>query len=280
MDLEYRVVDVFARGPLTGNPLAVFPDAPDLPDDLMQRIAREMNLSEATFVTSSEDARYSVRIFTPSSELPFAGHPTLGTAWVLRDEGSLTGDAVVQQTAAGDTPVAFEGDDVWFERGGDGGEDIGDSGALTVRLGVKPGLPGAAWERQAGSVALQPAIADCGIRQLMVPVDSLDDLTGIRASDVHEPEGTEGAYFFVRTGPQEVTARFFAGGLGVTEDAATGSAAAGLGLYLGKRLGAGRIVISQGEQVGRPSALHIRFESDRARVGGRVVPMARGVLAL
>lgn len=280
MELAYRVVDVFAREPLTGNPLAVFPEAPDLPTDLMQRIAREMNLSETTFVTSSDRGRYASRIFTPTSELPFAGHPTLGTAWVLRDAGSLSGDLVVQETSAGETPVRFESDGVWFDRDGDGGSGAGDIGSLATQLGVEAGMLDVAWDSSAGSVKLRPAIADCGIPQLMVPMESLKGLRNLRASDVREPDGSQGVYFFVRTGPEEVTARFFAGGIGVEEDAATGSAAANLGLYLGQRVGAGRIAISQGDQVGRPSTLHVRFEPGRVQVGGRVVPMAKAILTI
>lgn len=280
MELAYRVVDVFAQGPLTGNPLAVFFKAPDLPTELMQRIAREMNLSETTFVTSSVGGRYASRIFTPTSELPFAGHPTLGTAWVLRDTGSISGDAITQETGAGETQVAFDGDEVRFERGGHGGADATDLQSMATRLGVEPGLLGAKWDSPAGPVELCPAVADCGIAQLMVPLRSLEDLKTIQASNVSEPEGSQGVYFFVRTGPEEMTARFFAGGIGVEEDAATGSAAANLGLYLGHRLGTGRIAISQGEQVGRPSTLYVNFAPDGVQVGGRVVPIATGVLTI
>lgn len=280
VELEYRIVDVFAVRPLTGNALAVFLDAPGLPTELMQRIAREMNLSETTFVTSSGDSRYTSRIFTPGSELPFAGHPTLGTAWVLRDEGAISGAAIVQETAAGETAITFEDDTVWFDRGGDGGADSTDVDSVVSELGVRPDLVGAAWDLPARAVELRPAIADCGIRQLMVPLGSLQALTELRASDIREPGGTQGVYFFVQTSPEAVTARFFATGLGVPEDPATGSAAAGLGLYLGQRVGPGQIAISQGEQIGRPSTLHVRFEPGRVQVGGRVKPVASGILTL
>ena len=280
MELDYRIVDVFARQRLTGNPLAVFPSAPDLSTELMQAIAREMNLSETTFVHSAEGSRYGMRIFTPGAELPFAGHPTLGTAWVLRDMGSINGGAFIQETPAGETAVAFEGDEVWMDRAGDGGIDVPDVERAANELGVDAASVGAVWDGPAGAAELRPAVADCGIRQLMVPLASLGQLRGIRASDISEPQDTQGAYCFVRTGPNEVAARFFAAGLGVTEDAATGSAAAGLGLYLGQRVGSGRIAISQGDQIGRPSTLQVSFEPGRVRVGGRVEPVARGVLTL
>ena len=280
MQLPYRIVDVFAREPLTGNPLAVFPDAPGLPTESMQAIAREMNLSETTFVGAAEGSRYAMRIFTPGVELPFAGHPTLGTAWVLRDRGAITGDAVVQATEAGETKVAFEGDEVWLGREGDGGTDFPDVEGLAAQLGVPAASIGAAWDTSGSSVELRAAVVDSGIRQLMVPVDSLEKLQSLQAADIREPDDAQGAYFFARTGPEEMTARFFAAGMGITEDAATGSAAAGLGLYLGQRVGQGRVTISQGEQIGRPSTLHVRFETGRVRVGGRVEPVAEGVLTL
>src|SRR5687768_3284008 len=114
--LEYYVVDVFAEQVLEGNQLAVFPDGADIDETLMQKIARAMNLSETTFVTESSGTSYTSRIFTPSLELPFAGHPTLGTAWVLRSVGKVGGDAVVQKTRAGEAQVRFEGDRVSFTR--------------------------------------------------------------------------------------------------------------------------------------------------------------------
>lgn len=101
MTVRYLVVDVFAREPLAGNALAVFPDAGSVAPVRMQRVAREMNLSEKTFITRVDADAYDVRIFTPAEELPFAGHPTLGTAWTLRHLGILPGDTVTQRSAAG-----------------------------------------------------------------------------------------------------------------------------------------------------------------------------------
>src|SRR5690349_3735712 len=120
MGARYLIVDVFARHALAGNGLAVFPDPGTVDPERMQRIAREMNLSETTFVTAIREGGYDVRIFTPSEELPFAGHPTLGTAWTLKHIGALSGDRVVQRSDAGETPVTFDGRHVWLERGGSG----------------------------------------------------------------------------------------------------------------------------------------------------------------
>src|SRR5437867_9577926 len=113
MTARYLLVDVFAREPLAGNALAVFPEPGSVDPARMQRVAREMNLSETTFVTELRPDGYTVRIFTPSEELPFAGHPTLGTAWVLARLGAGSGDRVTQRSAAGDTAVTFEGGRVW-----------------------------------------------------------------------------------------------------------------------------------------------------------------------
>lgn len=278
MDLEYVLIDVFAEAQLAGNPLAVFPDAAALPDELMQGIARELNLSETAFVTSSEPTRYASRIFTPGFELPFAGHPTLGTAWVLRDVGRLTGAQVVQQTKAGQTPVEFVGDKVWLERTGDGGVD---EASLASQLGIDRESIGLKC-RDAGGAAVElvPAIADAGIPQLMVPLRTPEALGALTVADVREPPGTFGSYFFSFSDPEDVSARFFGTNVGVPEDAATGSAAAALGLYLGQRLGKGRIVISQGSHLGRPSRLHVEFDSGRVKVGGQVIPVGRGVLTI
>jgi trans-2,3-dihydro-3-hydroxyanthranilate isomerase len=112
----------------------------------------------------------------------------------------------------------------------------------------------------------------------MVPMESPEAVDALRAGDISEPAGTFGAYFFCFTGPDMVTARFFGTGVGVTEDAATGSAAACLGLYLGQRLGQGRVSVSQGSHIGRPSRLHVRFDRGSVRVGGHVVPVGTGTL--
>ena len=281
MDLDYVRVDVFAEARLAGNPLAVFPDAPGLSDDLMQAIARELNLSEMTFVTSAEPTRYSSRIFTPGIELPFAGHPTLGTAWVLRDLGRIGDGPVTQQTKAGETPVAFDGERVWLERTGDGGEDADEPEALALQLGADAGAVGLMWPGAPGeAVELKPAVANAGIPQLMVPLRSPNAVDALRVSDIAPPDGIVGAYFFSLIGPGEVSARFFASGAGIAEDPATGSAAAALGLYLGQRLGSGRISISQGTHIARPSRLHVEFDRKNVRVGGDVVAVGRGVLTV
>ncbi|MGH2785436.1 MAG: PhzF family phenazine biosynthesis protein [Actinomycetota bacterium] len=277
MSARYRVVDVFAPEPLAGNALAVFPDPGSVDPDRMQRIAREMNLSETTFVTGVTADGYDVRIFTPGSELPFAGHPTLGTAWVLRELGAVAGERVIQRSAAGETPVTFEGDRVWLERSGSGGEDLDNIGDALEALGLGRDVVGFDAAAIGGRPAsLRPAIADAGVPWLMLPLATPEVVAGLWApTRVPEPDGI---YCFAPLGKGRVKARFFAAGLGVVEDPATGSAAASLGLYLWDRAGEIALEVEQGVEAGRPSLLSIRAEDGRVHVGGAVRLAAEATL--
>lgn len=170
---RFVIVDVFAREPLAGNALAVFPDPGSVGPERMQRVAREMNLSETTFVARVNENGYDVRIFTPAEELPFAGHPTLGTAWTLRHLGILSRDAVTQRSAAGETPVTFDGKRVWLERRGEVGPDLDDVERTLAALDLDSACVGFDAALLGGaSCELRPAIADAGVRQLMLPLDS------------------------------------------------------------------------------------------------------------
>ncbi|HJR18626.1 MAG TPA: PhzF family phenazine biosynthesis protein [Actinomycetota bacterium] len=266
---RYRVVDVFAREPLAGNALAVFPDPGSVDPDRMQRIAREMNLSETTFVTGVTADGYDVRIFTPGSELPFAGHPTLGTAWVLRELGAVAGERTVQRSAAGPTAVDFDGDRVWLERTGTPGEDLDDVDGFLAALdldGASVGFDASAFGARAA--ALRPAIPDAGLRWLMLPLASPDIVARLQApSALPDPSGV---YCFAPLGPGRIKARFFAADFGVAEDPATGSAAAALGIYLAARVGDVTVDIEQGAEVARPSFISVQATRDRVRIGGTV----------
>jgi len=277
MSARYVIVDVFAREPLTGNGLAVFPDASSVDPERMQRIAREMNLSETTFVHRVEGDSYDVRIFTPTEELPFAGHPTLGTAWTLRHLGLLNGDRVTQRSAAGETPVTFEGSRVWLERGGESGYDLPDIGETLDVLDIGAGSVGFDASRLGATPgALRPAIANAGIPQLMLPLSEPSTVAALRSpASLGE---VEGVYCFAPIGLGRVKARFFAPDFGVIEDPGTGSAAAGLGLYLGARVGAIEIEIEQGAEISRPSFLSVRAEPSVVRVGGEVHLACEGTL--
>lgn len=267
-------MDVFTDSPYGGNPLAVVPDAGDLTTDQMGRIASEMNLSETSFVTKAGGSSYEVRIFTPSEEIPFAGHPTLGTAWVLRHEGVLAGDRLTQRSAAGDTVVIAEGDLMWFEREGASSPDLIEERtdaavAVADALGLKPEQIGLDAVHLGGNGRLLPARSDAGLTHLHVPVKDISALGSIR---VDAPALTaldpSGAYCFTWDA-DGLRARALLPGLGIAEDPATGSAAAGLGLYLAQRIGDVRFEVIQGLEIDRPSRLHLRASGKRAAVGGR-----------
>lgn len=281
LQVEYFLVDVFAELPLEGNALAVFHDAARIPDDLLQPIAREMNLSETTFVMEARPNGYRSRIFSPSAELPFAGHPTLGTAWVLRHLGILEGDTTLQTTEAGETRIGFSGDLVSFTRGGDPGSDLLDVSQIATALGIPAQDIGVgAGEIGQSDVSLSPAAVNAGVEQLMVPVASPDIVAGLHPPRAVTSAPTGGVYVFSFTGPRRIKARFFTPELGVAEDPATGSAAAALGVYLGERIGDCEFEIRQGDEIERPSTIHVRVRGGVATVSGKVVLAGSGHLEL
>lgn len=259
----------------------MFPDAAGIPGDLLQPIARETNLSETTFVLEVRPNGYRSRIFTPAVELPFAGHPTLGTAWVLRHLEKLEGDTVVQTTEAGYTKVEFVDDAVSLTREGDAGSDISDPSSIAEALGIpETELGCGADELGRSDVSLRPAAAYAGVQQMMVPVASPDIVANLHPGESIAAAVTGGAYVFSFAGPQKIKARFFAPEFGVTEDPATGSAAAALGLYLGARVGDCEFEIRQGGEINRPSTIHVRVRGPAATVSGKVVLVGSGHLEL
>ena len=278
MGARYVIVDVFARAPLEGNGLAVFPDPGSVDPAVMQKIAREINLSETTFVTGVGGGGYDVRIFTPTDELPFAGHPTLGTAWVLRGHlGALNGDEITQRSAAGETTVSFDGDTVWLERSGTDGGDLDDVGEMTSLLGLSADDVGFDAAAIGGTPhELNPAITDIGVKQLMLPLGAAETVAALSVPS--SVPYADGVYCFAPLGPRRIKARFFAPGIGVSEDPATGSAATGLGVYLGARAGDLDVEIEQGAEIGRPSFISVQARNGRARVGGEVRLVAEGTL--
>ena len=281
MKLPYRIVDVFAVEPLAGNPLAVFHAAAGVSDELMQRLANETNLSETTFVTggSAEDG-YDVRIFTPAQELPFAGHPTLGTAAVLAGEG----DGAVLRLAVGDVPVERDDEGTWWLRS--------PPVALEETVNAADALAISGLEASDLDEEFAPRRACVGPRFTLLPLASMDALRRCRldVDAYRERFGSDAmaeVYAFVRGGerPEDVlTSRLLFDAGGVREDPATGSAAACLAAYLSEHDYFGgeelAIAVSQGALIGRPSTLHLRVGSDetgrRIEVGGRVQDVARG----
>jgi len=273
----FRIVNVFAESTLAGNPLAVVEDARGLDDATMQALALQFNLSETTFVLPSSSATRRVRIFTPTFEMPFAGHPTLGTAHVVREIAG-TGDKVTLEMKAGVIPVKAAAD-VWTLQANAPAHRAPQATreSLASMLGLEP-----------ADVGIAPLWVDTGSDQLVIPLTSFDAVRRAaphpEAMLAHATNGTRAmAYVFAREG-NRVLARFFFPKHGaVIEDPGTGSACANLGGWL---LATGapipqKLEIDQGEAVGRRCRLGLEVTSDRRiLVSGRVVGIARGELRL
>jgi len=284
MDLAYRILNVFTvdGGRFSGNPLCVFEDGRGLDDATMQALAQQLNLSETTFILPpvSPGATARVRIFTPGFEMPFAGHPTLGTAQVIRALGAA-GDQVALEMKAGLVEVMARGDR-WTLRTVRAPE-VRAPEASPDLLASMVGLP-------AGSVR-QPLWIDTGSEQLVLPVATPEQVRTVRPDrgqlELHgrQPGGGEVmVYLWAASGPGRVLARFFSIENGaLVEDPATGSACANLG---GWHLAAGSarplsLTVDQGEAVGRPSRLELTVDrSGGIFVSGQVVELGRGIFRL
>ena len=276
----FRIVNVFAESPLAGNPLCVFEDGRGLDTATMQALALQFNLSETTFVLPSTSATAAVRIFTPTFEMPFAGHPTLGTAHVVRALAGA-GDQVTLEMKAGRIPVSAEGD-VWTLEA-----NAPKHRPCDVSRAELAGILGLA-ERDLATAA--PRWVDTGSAQLIIPLASTDAVRRAQPDAAamlrHGSNGTRAmAYVWAAEAhdPSLVVSRFFFPKHGaVIEDPGTGSACANLGGWL---LATGatlpqRWTISQGEAVGRPCRLGLEVTEDcRIRVSGRVIEVGRGTLA-
>jgi trans-2,3-dihydro-3-hydroxyanthranilate isomerase len=263
--VPFRLVDVFTDRPLAGNQLCVVPD-PDvvrgLNTDMMQSVAREIGFSETTFVTSAGESRYSMRIFTPGMELPFAGHPTLGTAFVLVSEGRVA-SPVTQEVAAGEFRVEVDpaGRSARMrQRPPQFGPPLEDPSDVAVAAGLR---------REELHTELRPAVVSTGLPHLIVPAADIRAVARARPDEAALGEvlrraGADGFYLFALVAEGRAKARMFAPDVGVSEDPATGSAAGPLGAYLARegRLASGRLTISQGEEVGRPSTLLVDVAPD------------------
>jgi trans-2,3-dihydro-3-hydroxyanthranilate isomerase len=272
---RYVIADVFTDTPLQGNQLAVFTDAREIPQEQLQALAREINFSETVFVyPASGDGHAQIRIFTPSVELPFAGHPVLGTAFVLG--GPLQLDELWLETGAGVVPVRLEreGSTIvfgWMRQPPVAAEEFARAGELLALLGVEePGLPVELYRQGPGHVyvELDSPEAVAALKPDVAPLLELN------------PYGTA---CFARDG-ETWKARVFVPGHGVGEDAATGSAAGPLALHLARhgRIGFGdEIEIHQGAEIGRPSTLYaVARSAEEAEVGGSAVTVARGEFRL
>ena len=269
----YRIVNVFAEAPLEGNPLCVFEDGRALDDNTMQALALQFNLSETTFVLPSERATARMRIFTPTFEMPFAGHPTLGTAHVVRSLKN-SGANLSLECKAGVIPVFATGD-VWTLEANAAKHraPAASRAQLASMLDVD--------ERDIGG---EPLWVDTGSEQLVIPLASFDAVRRAKPHaqqlHVHGGNGNRAmAYVFARDGDHVLARFFFLKHGAVIEDPGTGSACANLGGWLlttGAELPQ-RLSIDQGEAVGRPCRLGLDVTADRRiRVSGRVIELGRG----
>jgi len=275
---RYVVADVFTDTPLAGNPVAVFTDARGLEAEEMQRLARELNLSETVFVLPAEAGGHArIRIFTPGIEMQFAGHPTLGTAFVLAAPLQLA--EIRLETGKGIVPVRLEreGNRIVFGR-------------------MEQPVP--TWEAFADEAALLAAIGaerselpveeyDNGAQHVYVGLATEDEVAALRPNlgPLGLPEAL-GVNCFAGSGSRWKTRMFGLGG--IPEDPATGSAAGPLAVHLarhGKIAFGEEVEISQGAEIGRPSTLHARADGsaeqiERVEVGGSAVVVARGEFRL
>ena len=297
-------IDVFTTTPLAGNPLAVFPDGTGLEADTMQALAREMNLSETTFVLPSERATKQVRFFTPAAEIPLAGHPTIGTWWTLAELGQVAlpdegVTEVCQETGAGVLPVWIHSAQgrpsrvVMAQAPPHFGPHFPDGSSLSKALGGGD---------QTVRLEPVPQVVSTALPQLMIPIRSLAELEELPSGgggsiliDLLRSVGTDCAmcYSLETVDPDAtVHCRMFAPGLGVPEDPATGSAAGALGAYLVNNrvvhpeAGAANVVVEQGIEIGRPSRIEVSVTVDedgkihQVRVGGQAVTVIQGEVHL
>jgi trans-2,3-dihydro-3-hydroxyanthranilate isomerase len=303
MKLNFVTVDVFTGQAFGGNPLAVVPDARGLTTEQMQAIAMEFNLSETTFVLPPQEPAHTaqVRIFTPRAELPFAGHPNVGTAFVLGAMGGAAGaarpadgDGMIFEEKAGLVPVTLLREDGVLT-----GARLAAPQALTI-------IENIAREKVAEACSLAPAdidtrvhapcVASCGTPLIFAAVTSRAVLAAARPrGDLFARDAAlsraVGIHLYVKTASAaaDIEARMFAPHYGVVEDPATGAANVTLAALLAS-LDAGQDArlewrISQGVDMGRPSLLVASAEKKAgkvvaAHVGGRCVPMARGDMSL
>lgn len=292
MRIPYVTCDVFTNEAFGGNPLAVCYDARGLSDAQMQQIATEFNYSETTFVLPPEDPNHDaqVRIFTPVSEIAFAGHPNVGTAIALAHLGRCDGrDHLIFEEKAGLVPI----DLVWS------GSQI-ESATLTApqppKLGeeVEVNVLAGALKLAVNDILVEnhrPVMASAGVYFLILEVRDLDTLARAQSPSARESEAlsAEGIFLYCRTGEDGgIRARMFAPNHGIVEDPATGSAVAafmGLEALLEDVDGKRDYKIVQGVEMGRPSYLNAAFERQNGQVmkitvGGQSVMMREGVLTL
>jgi trans-2,3-dihydro-3-hydroxyanthranilate isomerase len=288
---RYRVVDVFTERPLEGNALAVFLDASGLDDATMRKIARELNLSETTFVypATRADCAASVRIFTPTRELPFAGHPTIGTSFVLLDEGMVPKDSerFALEEKVGPIPIRVEPGArplIWLTTPPIKHGRTFDPGVCAQALGIEP----------SDLLEVTPQLLSAGNPTIFIAVkdkEAVDrarlDLQGMTM--ITDGEQEPACVFVFAPAPGGAYSRMFAPEYGIIEDPATGSSTGPLAAFMirhGLVSGAAgaRFVSEQGTRMGRRSFLHVQLHGEQGaegiEVGGYVSPVAEATLRL
>ena len=287
--LDFNIVDVFAEEKYAGNQLAVVRYGKGLTKPEMQKIAREINYSETTFIITDKkrDDGYDVRIFTPKEEIPFAGHPTLGTAYVIREE--IIGkpvEKVVLNLKVGHIPVTSSPDNIlWMRQNEPTFGQTFETGKISDILGI---------DKDAIDSKSPIETVSTGLPFIIVPLKNLETIR--KCSVAREPyfeliKGTEAKSILVfspetYSAENDLNVRVFVDYFGVPEDPATGSGNGCLAAYLLKhqyfktqRL---KVRVEQGYEIGRRSLLYLDAKTDgdsiRVSVGGRVVPIAKGTL--
>ena len=274
-ELTYHVVDVFTDRPYAGNPLAVVLDTEDLPSEALQAMAKEFNLSESAFPQHVTPRGYTLRIFTPEVELPFAGHPSVGTAWLLRTLGRIGDGRVTQRCGAGDLPLDVSASRVELTGGTPSVGSPFDAAPYLAAVGL--------------SGSGEARVCSTGLPFVYVEVPDADVVRAAPDSARLRSvcEGIGGVVVLAWSGGT-AHVRVFAGGVGVLEDPATGSAAAGLGAWLAA---AGYVpgdaetayTVLQGAEMGRPSRIEGTVVTRggtavECRVAGSAVPVATGLI--
>jgi len=300
MQIEFVTVDVFTDRRFGGNPLAVVPNADGLSAAQMQSIAAEFNLSETTFVFPPKDPAHTaeVRIFTPKAQLPFAGHPNVGTAFVVAGRGSAygrtVGDPLLFEEQAGLVPV-----EVLRDGGAIVGARLTAPRPLERGADVAPDIIAAACSISADDIETSrhvPCVASCGTRFIFAEVKTRVALAAAQPRpDIFAQrfpiDGTTGIHLYVRDAAEgvDIWSRMFAPQHGVAEDPATGSANVALaGLLASLRPETDlslRVRIAQGVEMGRPSILDASAEKRggtviETRIGGRCIPVMKGTIEI
>lgn len=274
----YRIVNVFTRGgTLTGNPLCVFENGEGLSDAEMQALALQFNLSETTFILPSDKANARVRIFTPAYEMPFAGHPTLGTAHVVNALQNA-GGVLKLEMKAGVIPVAFDGTRWELSANAPRWREVTESNDFLADM---LGLPVAA-------IGERPLWVNAGKEQLVIPLTSPEHVRAVKPKtdpfwQLKSEDGQSMAYVFAPQDASTVACRFFfPKAPAILEDPATGSACSNLGgWFVAMQRGPQQLTVLQGDQVGRPSTLFLRVDdASRIFVGGGVIELGAGVVNL